>query len=66
MSMHHSADKQSDAKTNKLCNNSSHKTLNIWDRYNREALCITVNSKMNSKEVMETFPIYCSKMAHDH
>ena len=38
----------------KLSNNRPYKMLTVLDEYTREALCVAVNTKMSSEEVMET------------
>ena len=38
----------------KLSNNRPYKMLTVLDEYTREALCVAVNTKMGSEEVMDT------------
>ena len=38
----------------KLSNNRPYKMLTVLDEYTREALCVAVNTKMGSEQVMET------------
>ena len=38
----------------KLSNNRPYKMLTVLDEYTREALCVVVDSKMSSEEVMDT------------